>query len=290
MDRGDPEYPNKLEILPDPPSQLYLRGSIPSGPMVAIVGSRNVELGTRRFVSRLAAELVAHGVAVVSGGALGVDTAAHEGALHGGGVTVSVLGSGFGYPYPEANRDLFDKISQSGALLTEFHPEQPPTRWTFPKRNRLVAALSNAVVVAGAGPRSGALITVSIAQKLGIPIGAVPGPADETRNRGSNQLLRQGAQMIENAYDIISLLQEVPTAQQLSLQGVLGETQRGVSPTTFSDAEEKILDILTIRSVHIDEIIASTGLEPGDVNAAILSLEIAGFVADQGGKNFVKVG
>jgi DNA processing protein len=286
--RGAEGYPSRLEKLVDPPDRLFIQGSIPQGPMVAIVGSRNADIASQRFVSRLSGDLVQCGIAVISGGALGIDTASHQGALDASGVTVAVIGSGFNYMYPEANRGLFCKISEHGALLTEFSHEQPPTKWTFPRRNRIVAALSSAVVVAEAGQRSGALITARIARELGVPIGSVPGPAGDPRNRGNNQLLREGAHVVENASDILALMQGMDASQQLNLPNLT--PRRPSLPVNLSSTEGKILEILSFKPIHIDEIIVCTGIGSGEINAALVSLEIEGLIEDQGGRNFVRVG
>ncbi len=288
--RSGTDYPSRLEKLTDPPARLFVRGYLPSGPMVAIVGSRNADASTRRFVSRLAGELTNHGIAIISGGALGIDTAAHEGALDAGGVTVAVIGCGFNFIYPEANRDLFEQIAEHGALMTEFVPEQPPAKWTFPRRNRIVAAMADAVIVAQAGEKSGALITAQMAHKLGIPLGAIPGAAGDQRNRGSNQLIRQRMAMVENVVDILNLIENNKTETQLDLPNTRPDAAIPDNADELSSVEVKILDILGSQPVHIDEIIAGAGLRSGDANAAILSLEITGLIEDQGGKNFIRVG
>lgn len=290
--RGSDAFPIELERLPDPPARLFVRGSLEPVDRIAIVGSRSADAASRRFAADLAGDLATAGMAIVSGGALGIDTAAHEGALAAGGSTAAVLGSGFDHIYPEANRDLFDRIARRGAVLTELSPEQPPTRWTFPKRNRIVAALSSAVVIVQAGERSGALITAGIARELGVPVGAVPQAAGDPAGRGCNQLLRTGAAIVENARDVLALLKGARPPEQLVLGG-LGRGPRSSlpsPPSTLTAQESKILDVLGARPQHIDDIAAGTGLGSGETGAALLSLEIAGLVEDQGGKNYVRVG
>ncbi|MCP4606714.1 MAG: DNA-protecting protein DprA [Proteobacteria bacterium] len=288
--RDSTDYPARLKKLTDPPDRLFVRGRIPDGPMVAIVGSRNADPSMRRFVFRLAGELTNHGLVVISGGALGIDTAAHEGTLDAGGFTVAVIGCGFDFIYPEANRALFEQIAEQGALVTEFVPEQPPAKWTFPKRNRIVAALANAVIVAQAGEKSGALITERLARDLAIPVGAVPGAAGDQRYRGSNRLIRNGAAMVENAADVLDLLKNESASGQLDLPNVIrGSISQDIA-ADLSPSEVKILDLLGSQPVHINEIIVGTGLGSGEVGAAILSLEVAGLVEDHGGKNFIRVG
>ncbi len=290
--RGDSDYPPRLNKLTDPPKRLFVHGALPRGPMVAIVGSRSADNTAQRFAFRLAFDLTKQGITIVSGGALGVDTSAHDGALDANGATVSIIGSGFNHMYPRENKILFKNISRQGALVTEFAPEQPPTTWTFPKRNRLVAALASAVVVVQAGTKSGALITANLARKLNVPVGSVPGNAGDFHNRGSNQLIKNGAVMVESSTDVLGMMMADPASSQLGLPGI---GQKEVKPkhlilNDFSTNELKVLDILGSSPIHIDEICASTGLEIRLVSAAILTLELSGAIEDQGGKNFVKVG
>ncbi len=290
--RNTPDYPNRLEKLADPPARIFVCGHVPKGPMIGIVGSRNADISSMRFASRLAAQATESGLTVISGGALGIDTAAHEGALAGNGMTVAVIGSGFDYMYPQENSDLFSQIAERGALATEYMPSQPPTKWTFPKRNRLVAALASAVVVVQAGEKSGALITARLAFELNVPVGAVPGGAGDVRNRGSNGLLRKGAAVVENGADILALIESEGSRPQLELPGIqpAAVDAHPVAIPNLSNEEGKILDILGSQPIHIDEIAANIGLGSGETSAAILSLEIAGLAADLGGKNFIKVG
>jgi DNA processing protein len=290
--RGSEAYPEPLERLSDPPESLYVRGRMPRLPGVAIVGARNADAMACRFTSQMAGRLAAEGITVVSGGALGIDTAAHRGALEACGSTVSVIGSGFDYLYPKDNHELFDAIAKTGALITEYPHEQPPTKWTFPKRNRVVAALSAAVLVVQAGERSGALITARLAGDLGIPVGAVPGVAGDPKNKGNHNLIRRGAALVENERDVLALMSSQGKKGQLPLPGLDFQPNRVSAATAeaYSPAEVKILDILCARPIHIDEITASSGLMPSETSAAILALELRGLVEDQGGKNFVKVG
>jgi len=290
--RGAAGFPSRLDALSDPPDQLYVIGRIPEAPMVAIVGSRDADPQARRLAAILAAELTANGYAVVSGGARGIDTAAHRGALDAGGATVAVLGSGLAHVYPAANRPLFEAIASSGAVLTEFDEDTPPTRWTFPRRNRIVAALACAVVVAQAGERSGALITARIARELGVPVGAVPGAAGDLRSRGCNRLIRAGAALIEGLPDVLALIGAGEGPSQLGLPGVetrSNESAPGV-PDGLSESELAVLEALGGAPSHVDDIAAGAGLKAAEVMAAILNLELAGLVEDRGGKSFVRVG
>jgi DNA processing protein len=290
--RGDVGYPARLELLPDPPDRLHVLGQIPSAPMVAIVGSRDADPQSARLASSLAAGLTAQGLVVVSGGARGIDTAAHRGALDAGGATVAVLGSGLGQMYPRGNRTLFEAVSESGAVLTEFEPSTPPTRWTFPRRNRIVAALAEAVVVVQAGERSGALITARVARELGVPVGAVPGAPGDLHSRGCNRLIRAGAILVEDLDHVLSLLGRGTGPSQLGLPEV--ETGGKHSPREalagLSAVERAAFEALGGAPLHIDDIASGAGLTPSEASAALLNLELAGLVEDRGGKSFVRVG
>jgi DNA processing protein len=291
LQRENEQYPNSLEKLGDPPLYLYVKGRLFSGPKVAIVGSRKPDLSAVRFASRLAADLSAQGIGIVSGGAMGIDTAAHKGAIEGGGLTISVIGSGFSYLYPTENKELFEMIEAQGALVTEYHDAQPPTKWTFPKRNRIIAAFSDAVVVVQAATRSGALITARLARELGIPVGAVPGVPGDPRNRGNHNLLRTGATVVEGAEDVLRMISNGRCAAQLTLPAVakLPSTTRSTGMPQ-DPAALKILEILCTRPLHIDDISLATGLLPNETSAAVLALELQGLIEDRGGKNFVRVG
>ncbi|MCU0661954.1 MAG: DNA-processing protein DprA [Myxococcota bacterium] len=291
--RGQCGYPSRILGLEDPPEELYLRGSLPEeGPVVAIVGARRADPTSKRFAHMLSFELARRGAVVVSGGAVGIDTAAHEGALDGGGITIAVLGSGFDNPYPQGNHELFRAISKRGALLTEFAPPQPPQPWTFPKRNRIVAALSDVIVVVQASANSGALITAKHARQLGIPVAAAPGPAGDPAHRGSHDLIRAGAKLVESAKEVLEIVGTRPAFEQLSLPRLPIEVKKTLpsSSAGLSAAETKVLGSLGARCLHIDEIAAGTGLGPAQTSAVVLGLEVAGLIEDQGGRRFVRVG
>ena len=293
--RGGEGYPVVLEKLPDPPDKLHLFGDFGEGPTVALVGSRNAEPAAIRFTFSLAEELAARGVRIVSGGALGIDTAAHRGALSGGGHTICVIGSGFDFLYPSENDALFTEIAEKGALVSEFDPRQPPTKWTFPKRNRIVAALSDAVIVTQAKERSGALITARLAKELDVPVGAVPSTPGDPHNRGGHRLLKAGAPLVEDARDVFALLSKPIPKKQPDLPGIFVERPQAKqaptsTPAGLSAAELNVLEFLSTRPLHIDEITAGLCLHPAETGSVILALELQGLIEDRGGKNFVRVG
>ncbi|HUT78188.1 MAG TPA: DNA-processing protein DprA [Polyangia bacterium] len=292
LGRGDDGWPDRLGLLPDPPELLHVAGCLPAEPLVAIVGSRDADTQMCRFTAALARGLAERGLAVVSGGARGIDTAAHEGCLQAGGRTVAVLGSGFDHPYPAGNAPLFHRITADGALISEFPAGTPPSRWTFPRRNRIVAALSRAIVVVQASERSGALITAGVARGIGVPVGAVPGSPADARSRGCNALIRAGAVLVEDVADILGMIDGGDRDGQMGLPSVLS---RGKETTPdgwarLGSRERMVLERLGAKPLHIDDIVAGTGLSAAEVAATILNLELAGFAEDRGGKQFVRSG
>jgi DNA processing protein len=294
VSRGKEGYPLCLEKLSSPPQMLRIAGELGAGPNVAIVGSRKADNSSIRFTFSLAKDLAATGIRIVSGGASGIDTAAHKGALDAGGLTTAIIGSGFDFLYPEENNTLFEKIAETGALVSEFDDRQPPTKWTFPKRNRIVAALSDAVIVVQAGERSGALITARVATEIGVPLGAVPSSPQDLKNRGTLNLLRRGAALVEDVNDVLQLISSVHSKAQLPLPGMnvakLKHSNDGKAPSTLSETENKVLNFLSTEPLHIDEISAGLGLLPGETGAVILALELQGLIEDRGGRHFVRLG
>jgi DNA processing protein len=206
---------------------------------------------------------------------------------------VAFLGSGFDHPYPPGNRPLFARIAAGGgAVATELAPSTPPARWTFPRRNRLIAAVSDLVLVVQAPAGSGALITARIARRLGVAVAAVPGPASDPRNDGGNGLLRGGAGLVESAADALALMNRAPLFFQLDLPEPPPRCKETpASPLAdLSEDEIAVLDRLGRSPVHIDEIVAATGLGAARTQAALLTLELAGLAEDRGGKLFARVG
>lgn len=217
--RHDDAYPPSLLELPDPPAVLFVTGGTdverrwrnvtgdPDGhPAVALVGARRASADAQQMAQTLARDLAFAGVPVISGMALGVDAAAHRGALDGGGATVAVLGCGADVIYPRSERRLYERLLDDGMVLSELPPGSPARKWTFPARNRIIAGLATLTVVVEAAERSGSLITATLAEDLGREVGAVPGRPTVTGTRGSNTLLRQGCAVIRDAQDVLDQL------------------------------------------------------------------------------------
>jgi len=204
--RGERDYPAALLDLADPPPEIHLRGALPAGRAVAIVGSRAATPYGLERAERIAADLARLGLVIVSGLARGIDAAAHRGALEAGGITVAILPGGLSAITPESHVGLAERIARRGALLSEWPGAFPARRGMFVRRNRLIAALSQATVVVEAAERSGAISTAAAARRLGRPLLAVPGDVDRATSRGCNALLRSGAAFCESAADVLRVL------------------------------------------------------------------------------------
>ena len=221
LDLYHADYPARLRSIADPPPVLFVKGELRAADQqaIAMVGSRRASPYGRHVAAELAAGLAGRGFTVVSGMALGADAAAHEGCLRAGGRTIAVLGSGIDVVYPPEHIALYERIAAAGAVLSEYPPGTPPTRSSFPVRNRIISGLALGVVVVEAPEKSGALITAAHALEQGREVFAVPGSVNSTQSRGSHQLLRDGARLVESVEDIL---------EELSWQ--LPPAPRSVSP------------------------------------------------------------
>lgn len=271
----DRDYPGRLHNLHDPPPVLFLRGraELLAGPAVAVVGSRRATSRARGVSERLGAALGHAGAVVASGLALGVDGAAHRGALSAAGATLAVLGRGADEAYPRTHRRLFEEIVSDGLVVSEFLPGTPPLPHHFPRRNRVLAALSGAVVVVEAGARSGALITVDHALDLGVDVWAVPGPIDLDACTGSNRLLADGARPLVS---ISSFVREVTGSE--------APTAREAVPVGGSCAA--LLDRLGAETLHVDVLAARAALTPPATLVLLTQLEASGLVEQLPGMRF----
>jgi DNA processing protein len=253
--------------------------AVPGERRVAIVGSRRADPYGLDVAGEMARDLARAGVCVVSGGAEGVDAAAHEGALRAGGRTIAVLGAGLDVPYPAAHRELFDRIVTSGgALVSEYEDGTPPARWSFPRRNRLVSGLSEAVVVVRAGERSGALITADWALRQGVPVLAVPGDVREEGTAGPIALLRRGAKVAASARDVLETL---GMGRQLAL------AVEGAAPALEGD-EAALFSVLGRVPSHADEVARAAGVRSATALAALLALELRGLCEQRPGHYFLR--
>ncbi len=264
--RGLPGYPALLLDLADPPPVLFSLGSLEllTRTQVAIVGTRSATSYGLAVARDLARAVAASGLVVTSGMARGVDAAAHLGALSTGGGTIAVLGTGVDVPYPRSNTSLHRAIVRQGLVLSEIPPGDRADAGSFPRRNRIIAALSGVTVVVQAGYRSGSLITAGRALELGRSVAAVPGPIDMASHAGSNELLRDGAQVVTGAADLLQLA---------------GASLRPVFVPELHGPEAAVWSALADGPADLDTLLARTGLPAREAAVAVGSLELAGLVS-----------
>jgi DNA processing protein len=287
----DDDYPAALGELPDSPVLLYLRGTLP-GPIVrvAVVGSRRATAYGRRIAMGLGSSLAARGIEVVSGGARGIDTLAHRGALETGGRTTAVLGSGLLRPYPAENEALFERIAERGAVLSEFELETRPRAENFPRRNRLISGLATAVVVVEAAPRSGSLITVTHALEQGREVLAVPGPVSSEQSQGCHRLIQQGAKLVQEVDDILDELSPMYTAALPNPGSGLGfDDEKARNSKGLDEDETKILGLLSDdpEPVHIDALADRAPFGVARLQTALFGLELRGLVEQIPGRYYL---
>lgn len=290
--RGDPGWPAGLDDLDLPPSALWLLGPYtPALPAVAVVGARDATAGGLEVARRLGADLAGAGIPVVSGMALGIDAAAHRGALDARGHTVAVLGCGIDICYPPRHRELRERIAQSGSVLTEEPPGTPPTGWRFPRRNRIIAALATVVVVVEASRRSGALSTARYAADLGRDVFAVPGSVLSERSGGANDLIRDGATPLLETADLAAArllapaLEAARGAFRLSTVTTRSGAPGGGRLAHLGLAPElaAVLRLVGPDPVHPDRLAAELCLTPASLSARLAALELRGLLRSADG-------
>ncbi len=283
----DPEYPESLREIHDPPLALYVKGGFQSRDRHAIgmVGARRCTRYGQQCAESLSYSLAKAGVTVVSGLAKGIDTAAHEGALKGQGRTLAVLGSALDCLYPPSNRDLAERIANQGAVISEFAFGRQPDKSTFPMRNRVVSGLSKGIVVVEAGRKSGALITADQALEQGRTVLAMPGRIDSPASAGTHALIQQGAKLVTSAEDV---LQEFEFLTGWS--GIGQERQAARPAPSLSDKEARIMAELEQGEQNVDAVIRATGLGPGEVSALLIGLEMKRLIRMLPGRRIEAVG
>ena len=286
---GEEAYPGRLKLAPDPPPALFVGGDLGGGATVALVGSRRATRSGLETAAVLGRALAARGVRVVSGLAAGVDAAAHEGAIEAGGRTVGVLGCGIDVVYPRENRELFRRVGEEGALVSEYYLGEAPLAWRFPARNRIIAGLSDAVVVVEAPEKSGALITARHAIDAGRDVWAVPGPRGAPECRGSNRLLADGAGVL---WDVPEFLEAVCGPGEARDPKVPNDVQ--VAPALpeptggLPEHEAEVLRGVDFRSAGADVVAGRTGVEMKAVLSSLAMLELKGYVARDAAGNFAR--
>lgn len=280
-----PDYPPLLASIPDAPLVLFVEGAADALalPQLAIVGSRNPTPLGRDTAQQFARHLVATGLAVTSGLALGIDAAGHRGALSAGGRTVAVLGCGLDRIYPRGNAGLAQEVvACGGALVSDLPPGTPPLKQHFPRRNRIISGLSLGTLVVEAALRSGSLITARFAGDQGREVFAIPGSIHNPMARGCHRLIRQGAKLVESADDIFIELDALLGALGLRLRAETPDAKEVFGPALDKDYEI-LLDALGFAPASIDTLVARTGFAADAVASMLLILELDGRVAQQHG-------
>ena len=287
LTQTDADYPDLLRQIYDPPIVLYVKGRLTSKDKnaVAMVGSRLTTHYGLETARKLAYQLGYVGVTVVSGGARGIDTAAHQGALSAKGRTVAVLGNGINIVFPPENVELFERIAAQGAVLTQFPFNRKADKQSFPIRNRIVAGMSLGTLVVEANLVSGALITANFAVEYGRQVFAVPGRIDSPQSKGCHDLIKKGAKLCEGAEDVLSEFEYLfpPSNRPPS------PAETGTLPAlTLSENEQKVYEVLTHEEVAMDDVIRRSGLPPSAASVTLLSLEMKRLIKQLPGKLFVR--
>ena len=283
---SDPRYPANLRETHDPPPYLYIKGRLVEGDKVsvAVVGSRKATQYGRQLTKNISGDIAAKGITVVSGGARGIDTEAHKGAIAAGGRTIAVLGCGIDVVYPPENASLFNAVANSGAVVTEFPMGTPPDAANFPQRNRIISGISMGVVVMEAADDSGSLITASCALDQGREVYAVPGSVGSPTSRGTNSLIKKGARLVEGSEDI--LVDLFPY-----MKGYLRELDLYRKPEKeydFGPNEKALFELISLEPAHIDALAEKTGVPVSKALSLLLGMELKGAVRQVAGMNFIR--
>jgi len=287
LTQGDEDYPELLRQIYDPPIVLYVKGALNSKDRnaVAMVGSRRTTHYGVEVARKLAYQLAYVGVTMVSGGARGIDTAAHLGALSAKGRTIVVFGTGINHVFPPENAALFERVAGSGAVLSQYPFNRNADKQSFAIRNRIVAGMTLGTVVVEAGLNSGALITANMAVDNGRQIFAVPGRVDSPQSKGCHELIKKGAKLCEGAEDILSEFEYLfPRSNRAA-----GPSEGGVPPALeLSGNEMKVYEVLETQETSMDEVIQRCGLPASAVSAVLLGLEMKRLIRQLPGRLFVR--
>jgi DNA processing protein len=293
----DEQYPPLLKNINDAPPILYVKGKVMKADnlAIAIVGARRCSLYGQEQASRFGHLLSSAGFTICSGMARGIDSAAHQGALAAGGRTIAVLGCGLSHIYPPENKKLFEQIITSGAVVSELPLRTEPLGENFPARNRIIAGLSLGTIVVEASYNSGGLITAEFALEYEREVMAVPGKIDSPLSRGSHQLIKQGAKLVESVSDVTDALgfigenvKEQAVSAARKAEEKLGATLFDISSLNLNDNERAIYDYLNKEPLHIDQIAQDTGLEAGIINSHLISLQLKGVIKQLPGSFYIR--
>ena len=276
----DDDYPSPLRHIHDPPALLYLRGRFEQLDGLAVVGSRKCSETGARFTREVCTEIARHDIAIVSGLARGIDSSAHEGALDGDGYTIAVLGCGIDFIYPPENGRLFQRICETGAIISEYPPGTRPLAGHFPGRNRIISGLARGVLIVEAATGSGSLITADFALEQGREVFAIPGMVTAPNSRGVNRLLKDGAHLVTEAQDILDILRPGSTT--------LSKTEQDLLPEGLSGIERTLVELVCFEPVQIDDLARKSGLTPMELSAILLQLELREVVIQLPGMRYIR--
>ena len=288
----EPEYPQMLLQIYDPPVLLYVRGDVQvlNLPSLGIVGTRRPTLYGTQMAQRLGRELAARGLVIVSGLARGIDAIGHQGALEANGRVIGVLGTGIDVCYPKENKKLYEKVLERGAIITEFPLRTHPAPENFPIRNRIVAGMPLGVVVIEGAQYSGSLITARLAMEFGREVFGVPGNVTQLVSFAPNQLIKQGAKLVTNAEDVIEELPTPVRAALVQAEQPEAEQRNLLAAASLSGSEKKLYELLNADEPKpIDDIVERSGLNSSEVLATLFNLEMKGIIRQLPGKQFSKV-
>ena len=271
---GDAAYPQALANIPDPPLLLYIKGRVDllARPALAIVGSRNATVQGKANAAAFATALSETGVCVVSGLALGIDAAAHEGALRGAGSTIAVVGTGADLSYPARNRALAARIADEGCIVSEYALGTPPTSGNFPRRNRIISGLSSGVLVIEAAAQSGSLITARVAAEQGREVFALPGSIHAPLAKGCHRLIRDGARLVETVSEVLEAMQVSP----LTMSSSPNKAGTNGLPTETDCTD--LLAQLGHEPLDVDDLLDRLDTDIGQLSMGLLALEMAGMI------------
>jgi len=288
----EPEYPQTLLQIYDPPVLFYVRGdpTVLNLPSLSIVGTRKPTHYGAQMAERLGRDLAARGLVIVSGMARGIDAIGHHGAMAANGRAIGVLGTGVDVCYPKENKKLYEKVLERGAILSEFPLCTHPAPENFPVRNRIVAGMPLGVVVVEGAQYSGSLITARLAMEFGREVFGVPGNVTQAVSFAPNQLIKQGAKLVTNAEDVIEELPTPVRAALVQAERPESEQRNLLAAAALKPVEKKLYDLLSTDDPrHIDDIVECSGLNSSEVLATLFDLEMSGMIRQLPGKQFSKV-
>lgn len=286
----DESFPERLRNIPDAPLFLFFMGKLPENvePTVAVIGSRRCSFYGREICTSLTAELASCGISITSGMAMGIDGFAHRGAIAAGGKTYAVVGSGPDLCYPAQNRDIYLKLAEKngsfGGVISEYYPGTPPLPLNFPQRNRIISGLADILLVIEARKHSGTSITVGHALEQGREVFAVPGRLGDIMSDGCNLLIKNGAHLITEAADII---EELKNQYEILLKEEIRKRKR--IPQKLNPEEKRVLNLLSLHPVRINEISEKTGLGMGEVSRILVGLELENLAQEVGKNTYIKI-